>query len=222
MGWQWQSWSASDIGNGRAENEDAIVLRDDVRLWSVIDGNGHGQPELGKLASAALAHTLLHLSCPESLSDSVDALEDVLLAVNGQLLDYSHRHEQVAVSATVGSFHSQGEWALFQWLGNVRLYRWRAGSLERLSDDHVDADGVISRCIGGAEPWPDVQLLAPQDHDRYLLCSDGLHRALSEKRLAYGMALEPARAIRELMAAALAAGASDNLSAVLLQVTADD
>lgn len=221
MAWRWKSWSLSDVG-GRAENEDAIVVRDHDGLWSVIDGNGHGAADLGKLASAALAHALLHLQFPESLSDSVDALEDTILAVNAQLLEFMSQQPDLTVSATIGTLHSQREWALFQWLGAVRLYRWRAGELTLLSRDHLDDDGVLSRSVGGAEPWPDLLLVAPQANDRYLLCSDGLHTVLSERRLAHGLQREPQRAIRELVAEALAAGASDNVSVVLVEVKADE
>ena len=36
----WQRWSATDIGNRRAQNEDALVCRDHEGLWAVIDGMG--------------------------------------------------------------------------------------------------------------------------------------------------------------------------------------
>ena len=69
----WQRWSATDIGNRRAQNEDALVCLDYEGLWAVIDGMGG--INAGNVASAALAHAIEHLELKSSLADAVDQIE---------------------------------------------------------------------------------------------------------------------------------------------------
>lgn len=214
----WQRWSITDVGNRRAENEDALVLRDADGLWAVIDGMGG--PDAGRVASAAMAYALEHLQLHESLADAVDQLEDVILAVHGQLLDFA-REQQPArlLGCTLGVLRLTQAWSCLAWVGDVRLYRWRAGKLSQLGRDHVGLLGEDLTRFVGAEPMlPDFALFKPQPGDRYLLCSDGLHGELSDTRLAHWLASPPEEAQRELLAEALAAGGRDNLSFVLLDI----
>ena len=122
--------------------------------------------------------------------------------------------------------------SLLAWVGDVRLYRWRDGRLDLLSEDHIgemrygEARGGeapagqddLTRLVGADEPLPDMALLRVRHGDRYLLCSDGLHAEIGERRLAHWLARDPLQAQRELVAEALAAGGRDNLSFILLEV----
>lgn len=212
----WQSWSATDVGNRRAHNEDALVVRDDAGLWAVIDGLGGA--DAGNVASAALAHALSHLRLAEQLPDAVDELEDVLLAVHEQLVGWSAAQTPARLlGCTVAVLRLTPTWGLLLWVGDVRLYRWRQGELSCLSEDHVGApQRELTRLVGSGDMLPDLRILVPQPGDRYLLCSDGLHGEIDESRLAWWLDREPAIAQRELVAEALAAGGRDNLSLVLV------
>lgn len=217
----WQQWAVTDIGTRRSHNEDAIVLRDDVRLWAVIDGLG-GQ-EAGTVASAALAHALANLRLAEPLADACDQLDDVLLAVHEQIHAFSQAQQPPRlVGATVGVLRASPTWALFVWVGDVRLYRLRHGQLTQLSADHLDSQGDLTRLIGTDEPLPDAMVLRAQAGDRYLICSDGVHAQVSAPRLQHWLAREPALALREIIAEALVAGGRDNASMVLLEVSDGD
>lgn len=221
MSLRWQQWAVTDIGTRRAQNEDAIVLRDDVQLWAVIDGLG-GQ-DTGTVASAALAHALAHLSLSPQLADACDQLDDVLLAVHEQIHAFSQAQEPTRlVGATVGVLRATATWSLFIWVGDVRLYRLRDGQFSLLSQDHIDENGNLTRLIGTDEPLPDALVLRAQAGDRYLLCSDGLHAQVPENRLRHWLARDPVTAVRELVAEALVAGGHDNASMVLLEVSNGD
>jgi len=221
MSLRWQQWAVTDIGTRRAQNEDAIVLRDDVQLWAVIDGLG-GQ-DTGTVASAALAHALAHLSLSPQLADACDQLDDVLLAVHEQIHAFSQAQEPTRlVGATVGVLRATATWSLFIWVGDVRLYRLRDGQFSLLSQDHIDESGNLTRLIGTDEPLPDAVVLRAQAGDRYLLCSDGLHAQVPENRLRHWLARDLVTAVRELVAEALVAGGHDNASMVLLEVSNGD
>ena len=114
--------------------------------------------------------------------------------------------------------------------GDSRLYRFRGGLLTQITRDHslreetgdpsVPAN-IITNSLGAGEYcFGEVSPLADQVRlgDRFLLCSDGLHDYVNRDRI------ELAFAAREGVAAALvklahAAGAPDNVSAVILEIT---
>ena len=216
----WQRWSATDIGNRRAQNEDALVCRDYDGLWAVIDGMGG--INAGNVASAALAHAIEHLELKSSLPDAVDQIEDLVLAVHEQLHDFAQQETpRRTLGCTLALMRLTQTWGLIAWVGDVRLYRWRDHALTRVTQDHLDGSHELTRLIGDGLLLPDFAVLRVQTGDRYLLTSDGLHNELSDARLGYWLAQEPELAQRELVAEALAAGGRDNLSFIILEVESE-
>ena len=216
----WQRWSATDIGNRRAQNEDALVCRDYDGLWAVIDGMGG--INAGNVASAALAHAIEHLELKSSLPDAVDQIEDLVLAVHEQLHDFAQQETPLrTLGCTLALMRLTQTWGLIAWVGHVRLYRWRDPALTRVTQDHIDGSHELTRLIGDGLLLPDFAVLRVQTGDRYLLASDGLHNELSDARLGYWLAQEPELAQRELVAEALAAGGRDNLSFIILEVESE-
>ncbi len=216
----WQRWSATDIGNRRAQNEDALVCRDYDGLWAVIDGMGG--INAGNVASAALAHAIEHMELKSSLADAVDQIEDLVLAVHDQLHEFAQQETpRRTLGCTLGLMRLTQTWGLLAWVGDVRAYRWREQELTRLTQDHLGPEQELTRLIGDGELLPDFAIVRVQAGDRYLLCSDGLHNEIPDARLAWWLAHEPEIAQRELVAEALAAGGRDNLSFVILDVDSD-
>ena len=110
-------------------------------------------------------------------------------------------------------------------VGDSRLYRLQDGRLSLLTSDHVlahpDQRHILYRAVGIEEALRlDYATQPAALHDRYLLCSDGLHGCLSDARIA-GILREladPETTARALVAAALAAGSQDNVTALVLDV----
>ena len=87
------------------------------------------------------------------------------------------------------------------------------------AESHPHAN-VLTRAIGadGAEPVLDKIVGQAQAGDRFLLCSDGLSKALESAAIATRLAgPDPAS---ELIAAALQAAARDNITAVVIATAA--
>jgi hypothetical protein len=111
--------------------------------------------------------------------------------------------------------------------GDSRIWHFRGGVLTRLTVDHTlsapDLRHVLVRAVG-IEPTIRldcaVQPLAV--HDRLLITSDGVHGALSDRALSRLLEVRGAaeRDAATIVDAALAAGTSDNVTAVLLDVVA--
>lgn len=116
--------------------------------------------------------------------------------------------------------------ALVVHVGDTRIYRLRGDALATLTQDHnLGAEGlphILTRTVGGhfvAEP--DILDYDAAPGDRYLLCSDGVCGTLPDT--AIGAVLQagpPAAAAERLIAEALAAGSMDNVTAVVVDVTA--
>jgi serine/threonine protein phosphatase PrpC len=107
-------------------------------------------------------------------------------------------------------------------LGDSRAYRFRDGQLTRLTTDHVQRAGnVLTRALGAEESVRvDHAEAEARPHDRYLLCSDGVHGALPEAAIAaeLGRRAAPEETARRLVAAALATPLGDNATALVLDL----
>src|SRR5271166_1052338 len=73
-------------------------------------------------------------------------------------------------------------------VGDTRLYRLRDDALARLTNDHrpgrPGTSSVLTRAIGIADMVViDYGVEPVRVHDRYLLCSDGVHGELSDARI---------------------------------------
>ena len=110
-------------------------------------------------------------------------------------------------------------------VGDSRLYRFREGALEKLTEDHVMGRGefshVLRRAVGLENAVTlDHAVFALRPHERYLLCSDGAHGPLGDAKLREILASRhaPEPTAKALVAAALDAGGSDNATAVIVDI----
>jgi serine/threonine protein phosphatase PrpC len=115
------------------------------------------------------------------------------------------------------------------WVGDSRVYRWRGGRLEQLTRDHSasNSDGHDGRNLSNAVTKaigvrPALGLDMVRDTvfagDRFLLCSDGLTRTLSEAQIQGWMEnSHVGTAVEGLIQDTLAAGAPDNVTVLIVE-----
>ena len=172
-------------------------------------------------------------------SASLDALREAITKVNADLFKQQAEDEKLSGMGTTLSVLWMSEH--FVYLGHVgdsRVYRFREGKLEQMTDDHSlvgellragyltpeqaenhPNKNVILRAIG-TEEGIDIDLAVEERKpgDLWLICSDGLHGMVSDKRMEAILGVNtPDSAVKLLMDAALAAGGRDNISVVLVQ-----
>jgi protein phosphatase len=127
--------------------------------------------------------------------------------------------------STVVAFVTRGTRSALLWVGDSRIYRLRGGELTQLTRDHVaegageaDESHAISRAVGG-DPTLDVDVAYHSVHpgDRFLLCSDGLNHEIADDVIAQKLR-EPdlMQCVQGLIAAALRAGGTDNVSVIVV------
>jgi protein phosphatase len=232
------SAARTDIGMVRASNEDSHLVRNDIGLWVVADGMGghHG----GALASSLVVEALADLPGFASGFGLLKAVREALAKVNAQLTSKAAllEHGGVIGSTVAALLISEDHFACV-WAGDSRIYRLRAGALDRLTHDHsvvqdmidrgelTPAEGavdrrlnMITRAVGASEHLElDVAHGAIETGDRFLLCSDGLTGAVPDSELVALMSFRLVdHAADALLERALERGASDNVTLVLVQL----
>ena len=112
-------------------------------------------------------------------------------------------------------------------VGDSRVYRLREGTLAQLTTDHtLGAPGTshaLTRALGAQDQARFEHLEdSLQLHDRYLLCSDGVHGALSFKQIHALLArrASPEETARELVEGATSGADADNATALVLDILA--
>ncbi|MFC1679162.1 protein phosphatase 2C domain-containing protein, partial [Elusimicrobiota bacterium] len=125
-------------------------------------------------------------------------------------------------------------------VGDSRLYVFRNGNLERLTEDHSlvmeqvkrghiseeqaeksNLQNILTRALGTEEKVQvDVQDHPALPEDIFLLCSDGLTKMVTEPEMAEVLAGpgEPSGKVDKLIEMALEAGGVDNVTVAVLQV----
>jgi serine/threonine protein phosphatase PrpC len=133
----------------------------------------------------------------------------------------------VGMGCTFTALVLRGRLAHLLHVGDTRAYRWSNGRLVRLTSDHVRDDRgrspVLTRALGiEPELRLDYTSHAVALHDRFLLCSDGVHGSLVDEAIADILKVRsaPDDTARALTDAALEAGSTDNCTALVLDVVA--
>jgi PPM family protein phosphatase len=235
--------SATDKGQVRSKNEDALILVPEIGLYGVCDGlGGHVG---GEVASNMAARLLTRQLDQEGRVSQQEALTQAILETNLQLTRYQIGHPEVrGMGTTVTCLWLSTDNQSVAWGGHVgdsRLYRFREGNLEQISVDHspvyrlyqegqLTREGMrsyplrhlIDQCLGhGEQILPDVFSVPLAQDDLFLLCTDGLTETLSDSEIDDLLRSEATRSARRLIAEANRAGGPDNITVILLQVTGE-
>ena len=232
------SQAATHPGAVRTRNEDALVDRPDIGLWAVADGaGGHGS---GDVASNAIAQSLLDLPVGLSAAEMLAQVRLRLMGVHGALQEQAaaqgggHGEGRIIASTVVVLLARGGHYACL-WAGDSRIYLWRGGALSRVTRDHSLVQEMVDRGEideAAAESHPQANIITRaigamgaleldklssrvQAGDLFLLCSDGLFKELAEAEIA--AMLTAGAGPEALLDAALARGARDNVTAVVVR-----
>lgn len=227
---------ALSVAGRKAENQDAVAIHrpDGEALRSkgvvalVADGVSHCARAAEASRACATAVVGDYYSTPESWSVE-RAMSRVLNALNSWLFGSGGqaRRQSDSLATTLSLLVIKSTTAHLFHVGDSRIYRWRDGQLEQLTRDHLlrDASGraILTRALGiDSHLEVDYRQEALQQGDRYLLLTDGISSVIEHGHLQVLLAegREPQLLCDQLVAAALAAGSDDNLSAVVVEIRA--
>ncbi|SHH18054.1 bifunctional protein-serine/threonine kinase/phosphatase [Bradyrhizobium erythrophlei] len=192
--------------------------------------DGIGSTKGGREAAEIAVRGFLDGFCdlPETM-EVRRAAAIVLNALNGWIYSQAHRDPELSgMGCTFTALVLRGRVAHVLHVGDSRAYRLSRDRLTCLTSDHVRQGGkgggrsnVLTRALGvETELRLDYGTQPVAQHDRFLLCSDGVHGYLADEFIA-GIMQERVSSedtARALVAAALDAGSADNCTALVLDV----
>jgi protein phosphatase len=235
--WQLVAAAATAQGPVRRENQDAfrLVPVPEVGLGLVLaDGMG-GHSGGGEAAVAAVAAAAERLAAPDA--GEVRLREAVSLAnaaVAGVRLRLGGNPGTTMIAAEIRDGR-----LLLAHAGDSRAYLLRGGAAIQLTADHSVTgervrDGTldpevarhdprrnyVTRALLGDPVEPDISATSLAAGDVVVLCSDGLWEPLTDADIARlaGGAAPPGAAAPRLVEAALDAGSTDNVTAVVARL----
>ena len=234
------SHGVTHTGHVRSKNEDSFLVHEDENVWIVADGmGGH---HAGDFASQTITNNLGLFKQHASLDDSILLLEENILNSNAIIRKKSFKlGRNATIGSTVVCVYVWQNLMFVLWAGDSRLYRYRDGQLQRLTEDHsyveelvrmgkieaADAEehpaaNVVLKAVGIDDQLTiDLEYYEIQENDVYIACSDGLYKDLEESKI--GPIIEAHSdnmrdLADELLASSLAAGGTDNTSIITMKV----
>ena len=220
----------------RKQNEDfaaAVIgaeLPEPRREVVAAIADGVGGAKGGRVAAETAVRGFLDgfWDLPETM-EARRAGARVINALNGWIYAMGREDPELkGMACTFTALVLRGRVAHLLHIGDTRAYRLRRDRLTCLTADHArEGDPghsrVLTRALGAErEVRLDYAAQPVALHDRFLLCSDGVHGFLTDESIAELLRERsaPDDTARALVAAALDSGSADNCTAMVLDVVA--
>ncbi|HEX5951409.1 MAG TPA: Stp1/IreP family PP2C-type Ser/Thr phosphatase [Actinomycetota bacterium] len=222
--------AATDIGQVRDGNEDTYVVEEP--LFALADGMGGHRG--GEVASRIAIETLERL-----FATGQGTLAELVREANRAVFERSMSDRSVSgMGTTLTAAVLEGDRVRLAHVGDSRAYLLRDGELRQITEDHtlvhrMVTEGELTEAEAEVHPHRNILIrvvgvdqnvdvdeleVDPRPGDRLMLCSDGLHDMLSNRRIAEILVEEPdpTAAVRRLITEANHAGGIDNITVILL------
>jgi serine/threonine protein phosphatase PrpC len=195
-------------------------------IAAIADGIGGAKG--GRIAAETAVRGFLDGFCdlPETM-EVQRAGGTIVSALNGWINAMGRQDPKLAgMGCTLTALVLRGRVAHLLHVGDTRAYRLSGDRLTCLTTDHVRQDGrrrshTLTRALGvEAEVRLDYATQPVALHDRFLLCSDGVHGFLTDQCITDILRERsaPEDTAGALVAAALQSGSTDNCTALVLDV----
>lgn len=224
----------TDVGKVRANNQDAPIVSEKLRLYGVADGMGGHKG--GEVASTSARDDLLREL--EGKTPSVAALSSAIEEVNRQIYhQQEHDDALTGMGTTLSVLWMSDNFVYIGHVGDSRVYLLRDGEFKQMTLDHSLVEqlvregvlteeeaqnhpmrNIITRAIGTDESVEvDVVVEERRKGDLWLACSDGLHGLVDDRQMRDTLRqYAPEKAADVLLKAALDAGGRDNVTLVIV------
>ena len=224
----------TDVGKVRANNQDAPIVSEKLRLYGVADGMGGHKG--GEVASTSARDDLLRGS--DGKTPSVATLSGAIEEVNRQIYhQQEHDDALTGMGTTLSVLWMSDNFVYIGHVGDSRVYLLRDGEFKQMTLDHSLVEqlvregvlteeeaqnhpmrNIITRAIGTDESVEvDVVVEERRKGDLWLACSDGLHGLVDDRQMRDALRqYAPEKAADVLLKAALDAGGRDNVTLVIV------
>jgi PPM family protein phosphatase len=232
------TWAeVTDTGRRREINQDAVLTS--YPLYVVADGMGGHIG--GEIASASTVDRLRGMV--EGGGVTPRAIEKALARAVKDITAHPEATDEGTGTTLTGVYLDTSQnpphWVTLN-IGDSRVYLLRDGDIQQITTDHSvvqeliaagrlspeEAENhpygnVITRAVGPSESVkPDYVRLDVVDGDRFVICSDGLTKELTDYGIRHFLDEnpDPADAVQAMLTAALDNGGRDNVTIVVLDV----
>ena len=201
---------------GRAENQDSCGFVDSPHGLIAVVCDGMGGGPAGKEASILAVQTIADYFSNQPVSDDLEGLmRNAVEHANQAIITKAKDHQEMrGMGSTVVAVLFHPKAAVVAHVGDSRVYQFRQGNKVFRTEDHSlvaemvrskelteeqarlsGQTNVITKALGGKNGHlVDVEILPYERGDRFLLCTDGIWNALSEKDLITRAAQTPSLA----------------------------
>ncbi|MBS1675383.1 MAG: serine/threonine-protein phosphatase [Actinobacteria bacterium] len=232
------TWAgATDTGRRRESNQDSLLAA--YPLFVVADGmGGHAG---GEIASQRTVARLAEVVATGDVTTA--AIESALVAAVQDITAHPDTTDDGTGTTLTGVLFTvdddDARWVSLN-IGDSRVYLLRDGALSQITTDHSvvqeliaagrlspeEAEGhpysnVITRAVGVSEALPpDYREFSVLDGDRFVICSDGLTKELTDYGIQHflGLHAAPDAAVDAMLDAALENGGRDNVTVIVVDV----
>jgi len=205
-------------------------------FFIVADGmGGHGK---GEIASGIAIHTFL--------DEDIDIIDEndvnkVLYKAKKNLDNYVVKNpEAINLGTVIAGMYIKEDSAIVFNCGDSRVYKYDGMFCEQLSHDHSQLQqlkdngieqlqdinrNIVTSALIGNPLEPDFQIytksISLKNDDIYLICSDGVWECMTIEEMENCLASDKL-SMQSLYNKVIEAGANDNFSAILLQVSINE
>jgi PPM family protein phosphatase len=226
----------TDRGLVRETNQDRAYAGQ--RVLAVADG--FGSAGAGAAASEAAIEALRHLELGVPAGDLLNVMADAAQRAGTAVRDLLAADPEPDGGTTLTAMLWSGSQLGLVHIGDSRAYLLRDDELFQITHDHTVVQAMVDEgkltedevpthpqrmlllhaLDSNPTGEPDVSLREARAGDRYLLCSDGLHRVLDEAALREVLTTvpEPEDAVGHLVELANQQGGPDNVSCVIADI----
>jgi protein phosphatase len=222
----------SDKGLVRSLNEDFYKIDEKKEIVIVSDGmGGHDRGDIASKIVTEKFYNELNEIVAEIDGESEEiairlikaylqhAVEQASIDIQGYADRYNDNNTMGATVAGVFHLNGYDKLAVFH-LGDTRVYKITAESIELLTDDHVSShsknQNVLSKAIGNFDSFSiDLQFIECNKNDVFLVCTDGVYNNIKDKQI-YDIISKERDICNIIKENVYNAGARDNLTAVIL------
>jgi protein phosphatase len=246
-GYSCKVYSLSETGPTRSSNEDSIISffpgYNQQTVFAMV-ADGMGGHNAGEVASNMACTTAKEFILTHYLQSDANAMmEEMMQEMHTHIrkaADHDAGYQGMGTTATA-VFIRDG-YLYYSHVGDSRLYQFRENEMIQVTTDHTfvnemikegklskeqaehhEMKHVLMQALGTVDSIrPEVSVTASAVHkgEYYLLCSDGVHDAITFTELKNFMAMgQPALAMETIKAICYQRKAKDNFSLILVEIT---
>jgi serine/threonine protein phosphatase PrpC len=235
----------SEVGLVRDGNEDAWWWRrlaDPMVLYALSDGmGGHASGEVASKIACKTVSDVLGTLPAQVPQDAIETgLREAITTANAEIRAYGKKHGAILGATMVAAVVAARKSAVIAHCGDSRAYLWDGAKLVALTRDmnlareimdqkkitleaamtHPNAN-VLTSSLGGEVDDLEIETkrVDGKPGQQLVLCSDGLWGPVKDDEIAAILKANKDRgaAVRALVAAAIEAGAPDNVTVVIVE-----